>query len=50
MVAVGSNSLFDLQVASRKQVTLHPSSVLFHSRPNCVIYNELVQTTKCYMR
>jgi len=39
-----------LQVSSRKQVTLHPSSVLFHTRPNYVVYNELVQTTKCYMR
>ena len=38
------------QVSSRKQVTLHPSSVLFHARPNYVVFTELVQTTKCYMR
>ncbi|XP_072041884.1 ATP-dependent RNA helicase DHX33-like [Amphiura filiformis] len=35
----------------RKQtVTIHPSSCLFNCKPAYLLYNELVQTTKCYMR
>ncbi|XP_071798276.1 ATP-dependent RNA helicase DHX33-like isoform X1 [Asterias amurensis] len=35
----------------RKQtVSIHPSSCLFQCKPAYVLYNELVQTTKCYMR
>lgn len=37
-------------LSSRKAVTIHPSSSLFHCKPAYVLYNELVQTTKCYMR
>ncbi|XP_062572851.1 ATP-dependent RNA helicase DHX33-like [Saccostrea cucullata] len=37
-------------LSSRKTVSIHPSSVLFRCKPAYVIYNELVQTTKCYMR
>ncbi|XP_013403823.1 putative ATP-dependent RNA helicase DHX33 [Lingula anatina] len=37
-------------VASKKTVVIHPSSSLFMRKPGCVIYNELVQTSKCYMR
>mmetsp|Transcript_63871 Transcript_63871/g.103249 ORF Transcript_63871/g.103249 Transcript_63871/m.103249 type:complete len:653 (+) Transcript_63871:2-1960(+) len=36
--------------SSALQVQLHPSSVLFQRRPKAVIYNELVFTTKLYMR
>ncbi|XP_065366675.1 ATP-dependent RNA helicase DHX8-like [Calliphora vicina] len=31
-------------------VYIHPSSALFNRQPEWVIYHELVQTTKCYMR
>ncbi|XP_038050051.1 ATP-dependent RNA helicase DHX33-like [Patiria miniata] len=35
----------------RKQaVSIHPSSCLFQCKPAYLLYNELVQTTKCYMR
>ncbi|XP_060603694.1 ATP-dependent RNA helicase DHX33-like isoform X1 [Ruditapes philippinarum] len=39
-----------MSLSTRKTVTIHPSSALFHCKPAYVIYNELVQTTKCYMR
>ena len=32
------------------QVFIHPSSALFHAQPEWVIYHEVVQTTKEYMR
>ncbi|XP_053563485.1 ATP-dependent RNA helicase DHX33 [Bombina bombina] len=35
---------------SPQPVAIHPSSVLFHCKPACVIYNELLHTSKCYMR
>ena len=31
-------------------VCIHPSSALFQCKPQYVLYNELVQTNKCYMR
>ncbi|XP_022098582.1 putative ATP-dependent RNA helicase DHX33 [Acanthaster planci] len=35
----------------RKQtVSIHPSSCLFQCKPAYLLYGELVQTTKCYMR
>ncbi|KAM4796590.1 ATP-dependent RNA helicase DHX33 [Rhinophrynus dorsalis] len=37
-------------VSTHQPVTIHPSSVLFHCKPACVIYNELLHTSKCYMR
>ncbi|XP_067393949.1 ATP-dependent RNA helicase DHX33 isoform X2 [Emydura macquarii macquarii] len=37
-------------VDSHQPVAIHPSSVLFHCKPACVIYNELLHTNKCYMR
>ncbi|XP_064455856.1 ATP-dependent RNA helicase DHX33-like [Ornithodoros turicata] len=37
-------------VESRKQVYIHPSSSLFSSSPSCIIYTEMVETTKCYMK
>lgn len=39
-----------ISLSSRKPITIHPSSALFHCKPAYVIYNELVQTTNCYMR
>ncbi|MEE6469897.1 hypothetical protein FKM82_008809 [Ascaphus truei] len=37
-------------VDTRQPVAIHPSSVLFHCKPACVLYNELLHTSKCYMR
>ncbi|KAG8289744.1 putative ATP-dependent RNA helicase dhx33, partial [Homalodisca vitripennis] len=37
-------------VATKQQVHIHPSSTLWGSLPDCVLYTELVQTGKCYMR
>jgi len=34
----------------RQIVQIHPSSVLFNSKPTCLLYNELVFTNKNYMR
>ncbi len=41
----GYRTLVDSQIAS-----IHPSSALFHRQPEWVIYHEVVQTTKEYMR
>lgn len=35
---------------ARKKVHIHPSSCLFSSSPACVVFTEMVETTKCYMR
>ncbi|KAG8587357.1 hypothetical protein GDO81_005643 [Engystomops pustulosus] len=37
-------------VETHQLVSIHPSSFLFHCKPACVIYNELLHTSKCYMR
>ncbi|KQJ96362.1 probable pre-mRNA-splicing factor ATP-dependent RNA helicase DEAH5 [Brachypodium distachyon] len=37
-------------IADHQQVYIHPSSALFHQQPEWVIYNEIVMTTKEYMR
>ncbi|XP_063809749.1 ATP-dependent RNA helicase DHX33 isoform X2 [Pseudophryne corroboree] len=37
-------------VETHQPVAIHPSSVLFHCKPACVVYNELLHTSKCYMR
>jgi len=39
-----------IQVTTRQLVYIHPSSVLFNSKPACVLYNELVKTNKTYLR
>ena len=39
-----------LAVASREQVAIHPASALWTRRAPCVLFNELVYTTKLYMR
>ena len=39
-----------LAVASREAVAIHPSSALFSRRANCVLFNELLYTTRLYMR
>ncbi|XP_021910350.1 pre-mRNA-splicing factor ATP-dependent RNA helicase DEAH10 [Carica papaya] len=37
-------------LASGQVVQIHPSSVLFRARPDCIIFNELVQTSHKYVR
>ncbi|KAL5553616.1 hypothetical protein UlMin_041017 [Ulmus minor] len=37
-------------LASGEVVQIHPSSALFRSKPECIIYNELVQTNHKYIR
>jgi len=37
-------------INSGQTVFIHPSSCLFNSKPAYVVYNELVETSKCYMR
>ncbi|XP_055333360.1 ATP-dependent RNA helicase DHX33-like [Paramacrobiotus metropolitanus] len=39
-----------LTLDTKRTVALHPSSSLFKTRPGCVVYNELVQTTKTFIR
>ena len=36
-------------ITSGQAVALHPSSVLFGTKPSCVVFNEIVWTTKQYM-
>ncbi|KAJ3020069.1 hypothetical protein HKX48_001375 [Thoreauomyces humboldtii] len=37
-------------VVGHQAVFVHPSSVLFQKKPDAVVYNELMRTTKQYMR
>ncbi|KAJ0987450.1 hypothetical protein J5N97_005806 [Dioscorea zingiberensis] len=37
-------------IASGQTVQIHPSSVLFRSKPECIIFNELVRTNHNYIR
>eukprot|EP00268_Persea_americana_P030770 TRINITY_DN2982_c0_g1_i1.p1 TRINITY_DN2982_c0_g1~~TRINITY_DN2982_c0_g1_i1.p1 ORF type:complete len:723 (-),score=109.29 TRINITY_DN2982_c0_g1_i1:1846-4014(-) len=37
-------------MANNQTVQIHPASVLFQTKPECFIYNELIQTTKTYVR
>jgi len=39
-----------LTLDSRQTVSIHPSSVLFRCKPAYVVFTELIQTNKCYMR
>ncbi|KAI8752908.1 ATP-dependent RNA helicase DHX33 [Biomphalaria glabrata] len=39
-----------LTMTTRTKVSIHPSSALFQCKPACVVFTELVKTTKCYMR
>lgn len=36
-------------VSTGQPVAMHPSSVLFGKQPTCVVFNEIVWTTKQYM-
>jgi ATP-dependent RNA helicase DHX8/PRP22 len=37
-------------IATGQLVHIHPSSVLLQRKPECVVFNELVRTTKHYAR
>lgn len=37
-------------LASGQVVQIHPSSVLFRKKPECIIFNELIQTNNKYVR
>ncbi|GKU99573.1 hypothetical protein SLEP1_g12401 [Rubroshorea leprosula] len=37
-------------LASGQIVQIHPTSVLFRSKPECIVFNELVQTSNKYIR
>ena len=39
-----------LALTSRQPVSIHPSSALFSRRAPCVLFNELLFTTRLYMR
>lgn len=39
-----------LALASHEEVAIHPSSCLFHRRASCVLFQELVHTTRRYIR
>ena len=44
------NLLFGRALATGQSVQIHPSSVLFRTKPDCVIFNELVRTTQNYVK
>uniref|UniRef100_A0A673GQE4 RNA helicase n=1 Tax=Sinocyclocheilus rhinocerous TaxID=307959 RepID=A0A673GQE4_9TELE len=35
---------------THQHVAIHPSSVLFQAKPACVLFSELLHTSRCYMR
>ncbi|XP_073013708.1 pre-mRNA-splicing factor ATP-dependent RNA helicase DEAH10 [Typha latifolia] len=37
-------------MATGQSVQIHPSSVLFRTKPDCIIFNELVRTSQNYVR
>ena len=39
-----------LALSSRQPVSIHPSSVMFSRRATCVLFNELLFTSRLYMR
>ncbi|MEQ2212004.1 hypothetical protein XENOCAPTIV_022829, partial [Xenoophorus captivus] len=39
-----------LALDSHQAVAIHPSSVLFQAKPAYVVFNELLHTSRCYMR
>jgi hypothetical protein len=39
-----------LQINDRHLVKIHPSSVLFGAKPSLVVFTELIQTTKRFIR
>lgn len=37
-------------IATTQEVMLHPSSVLHGKRPECIVFGELIRTTRQYAR
>lgn len=37
-------------ISTNQNVFIHPSSLLFGKKPECILYNEVVFTTKCYVK
>lgn len=37
-------------ITSKQHVHIHPSSVIFGTRPDCIIFHEITLTSKCYLR
>ena len=37
-------------IGGKKEVFIHPSSCLFHAKPEAILYTDLVETSKRYMR
>ncbi|KAM7273407.1 hypothetical protein ACFE04_028071 [Oxalis oulophora] len=44
------DELNDRALTSGEVVQIHPSSVLFRKKPECIIFNELVQTSNKFIR
>lgn len=41
---------YDRAMANNQTVQIHPSSVLFQTKPECIIFNELIRTNNTYVR
>lgn len=39
-----------LALDTHQPVAIHPSSILFQAKPAYVVFNELLHTSRCYMR
>ncbi|XP_018325016.1 ATP-dependent RNA helicase DHX33 [Agrilus planipennis] len=39
-----------IMLSNKQVVNIHPSSVLHGQQPACVIFTEVIQTSKCYLR
>jgi HrpA-like RNA helicase len=37
-------------ITSKQHVHIHPSSIIFGTRPDCIIFHEITLTSKCYLR
>jgi ATP-dependent RNA helicase DHX8/PRP22 len=46
---LGSHALLQV-IATGQVVKIHPSSVLCGKKVECVLFNELLHTSKCYIR
>jgi ATP-dependent RNA helicase DHX8/PRP22 len=44
------NLSFGRALATGQSVQIHPSSVLFRTKPDCVVFNGLVRTTQNYVK
>lgn len=44
------NVFMDFQLSTRQNVSIHPSSFLSGTTPQCVLFSEVVHTNKCYIR